>query len=923
MLASMSTLPRPVRRAIICTDVEGFGVPSRTGPDQLAVRAGLYRALKTAFAGAGVPWQHCYHEDRGDGVLILVASEVPQSLLAARIPEGLAAALAEHNRTHDPPAWIRMRLAVHAGEVYQDEHGVVGTAVNQAFRLLEADPLRRALAGSRGVLAMICSQGFFEEVIMHAPGCVPDRYRPVRVLVKETDVTGWVYLPDDPDAPGHIAAQATAAMAAVPRQLPAAIAGFTGRQAELRTLDDLVREPAAAGTPVIAAVSGTAGVGKTTLAVHWAHRVAGWFPGGQLYVNLRGFGPSRQVMTAAEAVHGFLHALGAPPDRIPDSLDAQAALYRSLLAGRRMLVVLDNAFSVDQIRPLLPGSPGCTTVVTSRDRLDELIRDEGARPLSVSLPSQDDARALLAGRIGQARVAADPEAVQAIIESCAGLPLALSIVAARAVLHPEFSLEALAGELPRTRHATLGTFHDQNQAQVDAAFSWSYQRLSAGAARLFRLLEVHPGPDIAPAAAASLAALPPGQARNALAELDRAHLVTEHVPGRFAFHDLLRRYARVQARRYDTKTSRQAAMNRVLDHYLHSAHAAAIRLHPRWEPVSLPHLQSGVRPERCAGSATAWSWFEAEHPVLLAVIRQAASTGQAAYTWQLSWTLMDYLDRRGRWHELTAIQRTALHAARSQADQQGQAHAHEALGIGYRLLARYDKAAAHLRKALSLFEELGDQIGQADTQSGFIWLYQYRDNPEKALGPAGKALALYRAVGHRNGEANALSDIAWAHARLNHGDETLEYGVQALTLFRELGDQHGQAHTLDTLGYAYRQRGDHRSAARHYRQSLKLHKKLLDRYHQAVALDHLGDACQAIGDQDAARTAWQQALDHLGHFPGYGRFPDDYPDPGQICAKLGQLSDPDPDPQSSTAPQRYRSAPSSNRLVPSSANQAS
>ena len=904
----MSRPPRPVRRAIICTDVEGFGDPSRTGPDQLAVRTGLYRALKNAFAGAGVPWQGCYHEDRGDGVLILVASEVLRSLLAEGIPERLAEALAEHNRAHGPSAWIRLRLAVHVGEVYQDEHGVVGTAVNQAFRLLEADPLRRALAGSPGVLAMICSQDLFEEVIVDAPGCVPDRYRPVRVLVKETDVTGWVYLPD---APGHIAAQPTAAMAAVPRQLPAAIAGFTGRQAELRTLDDLVREPAAAGTAVIAAVSGTAGVGKTTLAVHWAHRMAGWFPGGQLYVNLRGFGPSRQVMTAAEAVHGFLHALEVPPDRIPGSLDAQAAVYRSLLAGRRMLVVLDNALSVDQVRPLLPGSSGCVTVVTSRDRLDELVRDEGAHPLTVSLPSPDDARALLAGRMGQARVAADPEAVQEIIESCAGLPLALSIVAARAVLHPEFSLEALARELPRTRRAALGMFHDGHQAQVDAAFSWSYQRLSAGAARLFRLLELHPGPDITPAAAASLAALPTRQTRDALAELDRAHLVTEHLPGRFAFHDLLRRYARAQARRHDTKTSRQAAMNRVLDHYLHSAHAAAFKLHPRWEPVSLPGLQPKVRPERCAGFAAAWSWFEAEHQVLLAVIRQAATTGQAAYAWQLSWTLLDYLDRRGRWHELTAIQRTALRVARSRADQQGQAHAHEALGISYRLLARHDMAAAHLREALSLFEELGDRIGQADTQSGFIWLYQYQDSPEEALGPAGKALSLYRAAGHRNGEANALSDIAWAHARLNHGDETLEYGGQALTLFRELGDRHGQAHTLDTLGYAYRQRGDHRSAARYYRQSLKLHKKLLDRYHQAVALDHLGDACEAIGDQDGARTAWQQALDHLRHFPGYGRFPDDYPDPGQIRAKLSRLSDPDPDSQPSTAhSEQYSSAPS-------------
>jgi hypothetical protein len=262
----MSTLLRPMERAIIiCTDVEGFGDPNRTESDQLAVRDGLYRALEAAFGG---PWQECYHEDRGDGALILVAPEVPGSLLATMIPERLAAALRDHNRAHKPQAWIRLRMAVHAGEVRRDGHGVVGIALNQAFRLLDADPLRQALAGSRGVLAMICSQPFFEEVICHTPDNTHDRYRPVRVLVKETDVTGWICLPDDPYPSDHEAAQPTAPMAGVPRQLPAAIAGFTGRTAELQALDNLVREPAASGAAVIAAVSGTAGVGKTALAVH-------------------------------------------------------------------------------------------------------------------------------------------------------------------------------------------------------------------------------------------------------------------------------------------------------------------------------------------------------------------------------------------------------------------------------------------------------------------------------------------------------------------------------------------------------------------------------------------------------------------------------------------------------------------------------
>jgi hypothetical protein len=345
-------------------------------------------------------------------------------------------------------------------------------------------------------------------------------------------------------------------------------------------------------------------LGKTTLAVYWAHQVAGQFGDGQLYVNLRGFDPAGLPMTAAEAVRGFLDTLGVPRERIPVDLDAQAALYRSLLVGRRMLVILDNACDAGQVRPLLPGSSGCVVVVTSRNRLDGLIAAEGARPLALDLPTFADARALLARRIGAARVAAEPGAVAEIITSCCRLPLALSIVAARAAAHPGFPLKTLADELRDTRCGGLDVFDSGDQAtDVRAVFSWSYHQLSAQAQRLFRLPGLHPGPDITPPAAASLAALSEGQVRRALAELARAHLITEHVPDRFAFHDLMRIYATEQADRYDSEADRHAAKHRMMDHYLHTAHVAAISLHPRWEPVSLPVLQPGVTPEPCAGYA--------------------------------------------------------------------------------------------------------------------------------------------------------------------------------------------------------------------------------------------------------------------------------------------------------------------------------
>jgi tetratricopeptide (TPR) repeat protein len=861
----MSTLPRPLHRAIICADVEGFGDPSRTSADQLAVRDGLYRALEKAFDGARVPWRDCYHEDRGDGVLILVAPEVPEGLLATRIPERLAAALRDHNRAHHPPAWIRLRLAVHAGEVCRDGHGVVGTALNQAFRLLDADPLRQALAGSRGVLAMISSQWFFEEVIWRTPGIAPDSYRPVRVSVKETDVTGWICLPDDPYPADHDAAQPTAPMAGVPRQLPAAIAGFTGRDAELRTLDDLVREPATAGTALIAAVSGTAGVGKTTLAVHWAHRMAGWFPAGELYVDLRGFDPAEPPVTPAAAIRGFLGALGEPPEQIPDSPAAQADRYRKLLAKRRVLVVLDNARDAEQVRPLLPGSACCAVVVTSRNQLTGLTVAEGARPLTLDLLTREEARQLLAARIGADRVAAEPRAVEEIITSCARLPLALAIVAARAAAHPRFLLEALASELRDTPCAGLAVFGTGDQAtDVQAVFSWSYQQLGARAARMFRLLGLHPGPDITVPAAASLAGLARGEARSALAELARAHLVTEHAPGRFGFHDLLRAYAAGQAHLHDTQAERQAAAHRMLDHYLDAARAAAITLQPFSDPVPVPSPEPGVAPEpQPAGYAAARAWFHAEYPVLLAATQLAAATGWDARAWQLAWTLTEYLARQGQWQDLAATQHTALEAARKQAYRLGEALAHQGLGRAYPWLGRHAEASAHLQQAMSLFTRLGDPAGQAETHLILSWLLGSQNRPAQALHRAERALALYRDAGHRAGQANALNDIGWFHDVLGDHRQALDYCTQALDRQRELGDRRGQTYTLDSLGRAHHHLGRHQDAAACYQQALGLNEQLGDRQHHAAVLGRLGDTHYATGNQKAARAARRKARDIL------------------------------------------------------------
>jgi tetratricopeptide (TPR) repeat protein len=677
---------------------------------------------------------------------------------------------------------------------------------------------------------------------------------------------------------------------AVPRQLPAAVRHFAGREAELAALAGQLADGDAAGTVVISAVGGTAGIGKTALAVYFAHQVAGQFPDGQLYVNLRGFDPAGSPVTPAEAVRGFLEAFEVPAERIPVSPGAQAALYRSLLAGRRVLVVLDNARDAGQVRPLLPGAPGCMVVVTSRSQLVSLITAEGASPVTLDLLTAAEARQLLARRLGADRVAAEAPAVEQIITSCARLPLALAIVAARAATNPRFPLASLASELRGARESLHALHGGEAAADARAVFSWSYQQLSPAAARLFRLLGLHPGPDATACAAASLAALPVDEARGLLAELARAHLVTERSPGRFTFHDLLRAYATGQARAQDTADDQQAAISRALDHYLHTAHAASLRLHPRLVPLTLPIPPPGVLPEEQPDGDAAWAWFDAEHPVLLAAIDQAAATGRDAHAWQLAWTLLDYLDRQGRWDDLAAIQRTALNAARRHNDRPGQAHAHAGIGVACRWLGRYDEAYAHLQQALTLFAELGDTTGQGQVHTVLGGVLEYQNRFTDALWHNRQALALFCTAGDRRGQAKALNNIGWHHSLLGDHQEALAHCAQALALSREVGDRRVEAYILDSLGYAHHHLGDYKQATDYYRRSLARYEEYRNRYNMASVLDHLGDALDAAGDHPAARTAWQQALailDHLGPVLALGPGPG-YPDASQIRAKLAR-----------------------------------
>jgi DNA-binding SARP family transcriptional activator len=652
----------------------------------------------------------------------------------------------------------------------------------------------------------------------------------------------------------------------VPAQLPADIAHFTGRDAELDALTALARN--AGSGVVVTAIGGTAGIGKTALAVHWAHQAAAAFPDGQLYVNLRGFDPAGTPLPPEAAVRGFLHALAVPPERIPADPDAQAALYRSLLAGRRMLIVLDNARGPAQVRPLLPGAPGSLVLVTSRSQLTGLAAVDGTHSLTLDLLSPQEARDLLTRRLGAERVTAEPEAAGELAGLCARLPLALNITAARAAARPDFPLTALAAQLRHApeRLASLDT--GDVMASVRAVLSWSYRALSPAAARTFRLLGIHPGPDITIPAAASLTAASREQAAAALKELSAASLLTEHARGRYAFHDLLRAYAADQAGTHDTETERHQALHRALDHYLHTGYAADRLLSPVRTTIPLSLPEPGTAPEELADDQQAWRWLEAEHPVLLAAVEQASVGGFDLHACQLPWTLMTFLDRQGKWHDSVAAQAISLAAAQRLGNLAEQASSHRNLGISCARLGSYPDADAHLHRALDLYRQLGDYAGQGATHYNLATTLERQGCYREALDHARQSLELHRTGGNQAGQAMALNAVGWLCSLLGDHQQALAHCQLALALHRSLGNRAGEAETLDSLGHTHQDLGHHRQAIECYRQALALLRTFGHRYEQAGTLTRLGDTHHAAGDRDAARDAWEQAqviLEDLQH----------------------------------------------------------
>ncbi|MFB4284956.1 tetratricopeptide repeat protein [Nonomuraea sp. MTCD27] len=651
-------------------------------------------------------------------------------------------------------------------------------------------------------------------------------------------------------------------------QLPADLPVFTGRRAELQQalalLDEQGRQARAV---VIGAIGGMAGVGKTTLALHWAHQITDSYPDGQLWADLRGFDRSGQVLDPGQALGGFLRALGVTDSRMPAGIDDRAALFRSKLAGRRVLIVLDNARDSEQVRPLLPATPGCLAIVTSRNQLTGLTATHGARTLTLDVWTPAEATEALALRLGAARVAAEPEAVAQILQLCGHLPLAVAIVAARAAARPSFALADIATEL-REAYGTLDAFHTLDGADARATFFWSYQTLSPAAARLFRLLGLHPGPDITLPAAASLIALPTRRVRALLEECGAAHLVTEHAPGRWRLHDLLRAFAAEIAEEYDGPAECRHAFHRLLDHLLHTAHAADQVLYPVVStPIELAPAQPGAVIEVFADSEQAVAWPARELQVVWAAQRQAETLGGFdRQVWQLAWTIVEaFVD-----HEWTLGRESLAFLTRAaeavQRDPAGQSYASAVVGWVARQEHRLGRSQEAKGRLLAFVRQPGMRarpLDQARVHHDLGWLHGVLGEHDEALHHALAALVLYQDAGNLVGHARAQASVAWYHALLGHYDDAIAVGEQAIAYFAEQKIAAQEAPAWDTLGYVHHHLGDHHRAIVCYQRSLDLYRGTGRTHLEAEVLEHLGDTHHALGDAAAAAAAWQQALDLL------------------------------------------------------------
>jgi tetratricopeptide (TPR) repeat protein/transcriptional regulator with XRE-family HTH domain len=645
--------------------------------------------------------------------------------------------------------------------------------------------------------------------------------------------------------------------AAASRTLPRDVAAFTGRQAELAQLAARWAQAAAAdggGVVSVHAIGGMAGIGKTTFAVHAAHRLAGQFPDGQFFLPLHAHTPGQRPVDPADALASLLLTAGVPAAQIPPGVDARAARWRGHAAGKKILLVLDDAAGHEQVRPLLPGTPGSLVLITSRRRLAAL---EDAAVVSLDTLAPHEAAGLLARLAGGADLTADNPAVAQLAALCGYLPLAIGMAGRQLAHHPAWTAAGLAGELAAARDR-LELMAAEN-VSVAAAFGLSYADLDESQQQLFRRLGLHPGPDIDAYAAAALDDTTLNQARRQLEALYDQHLITQPAPGRYRFHDLIREHARALAAA-DDPAARDAAATRLLDYYLHTARAAGGQF-PSWTNAEGPAPPGSAPPVSTFQEAA--DWLEAERANLHPAVGYAAATGRPLYAMGIPAAMAGFLQARGYWDQGLVLLQAAVAAARRAGDRAGQARALMLLGPIQTMTDNTPAAADGAARALQLYRDLGDRAGQAAALTLIGFLHQVADDYPAAAVELGQALELFRDLGHRRGQGDALQFLGMVRRRTG---DYLAAGAchrQALELYSDTGYRAGQAYALLELGAEQRLTGDYPAAAA-LRQALVLSRDLGDRFQQACVLTELAAVQRLVGDYRSATASGRQALSLFG-----------------------------------------------------------
>ncbi|GLY35503.1 SARP family transcriptional regulator [Amycolatopsis sp. NBRC 101858] len=663
----------------------------------------------------------------------------------------------------------------------------------------------------------------------------------------------------------------------VPHQLPADLRAFSGRECDLKALHALLPEAIDAGTSTpIASVEGMGGIGKTTLAVHFAHEIADRFPGGQVYLNLRGYGPGEPVEPSA-ALEAMLTALGVPCDAIPDDLDGRAASWRTHSAGRRLLVVLDNANRTEQVRPLLPG-PGCLVVITSRWQLRALVATHGARRIALEELGEEDAVELLASAIGLDRVARDPAATERFVRHCGGLPLAIRILAVRAAQFPDLALDEFVDSLEAD---LLGSFDlaDGEGTNIRSVFSYSYQALEPGTARLLRLLGLTTGVDFTAPAAAAVAGLDVTTTRPMLETLAAAHLLAQPRPGRYQFHDLIRAYAGEVASQVDSASQRDAALDRLLDWYLASALSASRRMRPEryYRLLDLDDLDGGLT---FAAYHEALAWFGEEAGNLIAAVHLARRRRDDV-CWKLAWLLQSYFVTSSRLDEWRSVFAVALEAARASGHRPGEAGILSGLGVVNGVARQYDESRRFLEQVLAIQRELGAREGEARAQYNLAMAAHNLDDYAWAYEHGMQALEIVRELGLGAFEASVLRALGDICTSMGDHDQALRLADAALAVLGPDGEPVDTRFTQHTRGLALVGLGRVDEGIACVRDSVAMFFEMGEQYEAADVLAQLGTIHLRHGDRAVARECWVRSvrlLTELGH-----------PDADDVRAKLAAL----------------------------------